>query len=212
MTTSKNIKNEELEKLFSNQLASGIPFCFYSHLATNDDGTLKKDKNGEEYYSLFIAQKKENPNAVQSLDAMMLGWESKRIYRSVKRMSKEVFEKGSPVIKGLGIVGKLHTKSLSNEQVFELMKSNKSDAVLKLKEDAFTDIQITHSFEKSYDGKEARKVYVEKEDAYYFITKNGNLTYEDTNLVIAENAKDTLFTEVELVKESEYQTTGADHI
>jgi hypothetical protein len=205
MTTSKNVKNEELQLTFKKQLDTCIPFCFHVQHAQNEDGTPKLDKNNQEYYSVFVAQKIMTESG-QSLDAMMNGWEASKIVRSIKRLVKDVADKNQ-VMKNLMTVGKLHTTGKTNEEIYQLMAENKD-----VSNEKFTNIQITHTFEKPYDNKEPRKVFVKAEQLWYLLTKNGNLTYEHTDLVLAKDSKNTIFTDVDKTLESDYQMNTADTI
>ena len=114
---------------------------------------------------------------------MLLGWKNERVYRSVKRISKDVFENKALPFGKLAEIGVLH-----------LDKSGKQ----------FTTIEVKHTLVKPYEGKEPRKVPVD--GIWHLVCDvNGNLTYEETNLVLFGQEKDELMSEIKLVKESEYQ-------
>lgn len=169
-TTKKQLSREskatEIKEAFEAQVKSGVPFTYFIDQPLDGEGKAKIDKEGDEYLVLYIAQsRKLRDNATDDLNSLLLGWDNTRLVRTLHRVKSHIWENGIKNIFGVGVLQK-DIQALGGKS---------------------TNIQIQHLNEPAYEGQSARQIVdTAQGKSFYLITKEGELTYEHSKLVVGE--------------------------
>jgi hypothetical protein len=169
---SPNSKNEELAKIYANQLETKGAFVFFARHEMDKKGKPKLDKEQSEYVTVFMCQSRNLRDSAEndeSLNDIALGWNNTdRIIRAIQRVKLANFE----------------ADAVADNPIFQV-------GVVPMNADGnpFLHIKVKHSTEPSYDEQSARQVTRTIDDdkiLCYITNEEGEPTYEITTAVKAK--------------------------